>query len=168
MCLLAVGTKFYPSCSWSDNALTLPSISSFLASSSRNALINYWHSSSPRHPSKLSNNSRTVITRSVRLFLTCWVADGERTWVLQEPGLLWSNNRKSGPVAGLYCGMCCDQCKYPRAILLSKAGLDTGKFLSNLLKSPCFVRLSKEATLVFAELVVLPTLGCGTVGWREF
>lgn len=86
---------------------------------------------------------------------------------LWEPGLLWSNYRKSGPVAG-YCGMCCDGCKYPQAILLSKAGLDTGKFLSNLLKSLCFVSLSKEATVVFAGLVVLLTLSWGTVGWREF
>lgn len=85
-----------------------------------------------------------------------------------EPGLLGSNYRKSGPVAGLYCGMCCDRCKYPQAILLSKAGLDTRKFLSNLLKSLCFVSLSKEATVVFAGVVVLLTLGCGTVGWREF
>lgn len=68
-------------------------------------------------------------------------------------GLFWCNYRKADPVAGFF--------------LLSKAGLDTGNFLSNLLKSSCFVDLPKEATVVFAGLVVLPTLSSGTVGWRE-
>lgn len=165
MCLLAGSTKSSSSCSWSDSALTLPQTCSFSASSSRNVLINYWHTPSP--PPQSYQITAGQKHNSVRLFLTCWIAEGERTWILWEPELLWFNYRKSGPVAGLYCGMCCDRCKYPQAILLSEAGLDTGKFLSNLLKSPCFVSLSKEATVVCAGLVVPPTLGCGTVGWRE-